>query len=104
MPSSLIMNVARGDGTNHRNVEKLSSPLNQEKGRRALRRRPCLATAGSRVRFRCIAFHLPTSTLIRITQRRLKLLHAGMATPYRGRLTLRNRMEPIIRWFKATHK
>ena len=86
IPLSLMMNSARGDGTNHRNVEKFSSPLDQEKGRRALRRRPCLATAGSRVRFRCIAFHLPTSTLIRSTQRRLKPLHAGMANPYRGRL------------------
>jgi hypothetical protein len=60
---------------NHRYVEK------KEKGRRALRRRPCLATAGSRVRFRCVAFHLPTSTLIRSTQRGLKPLHAGMAKP-----------------------
>jgi hypothetical protein len=35
-------------------MDDLGSPLGQEKGRRALRRRPCLATAGSWVRFRCI--------------------------------------------------
>ena len=33
-----------------------NAPLDQEKGRRALRRRPCPATAGSRGRFRCVAF------------------------------------------------
>jgi hypothetical protein len=42
-----------------RNIEKLSSPIDQEKGRRALRRRPFLATAGSWVRFRCFALRLP---------------------------------------------
>jgi hypothetical protein len=31
-------------------------PLDQEKGRRALRRRPCPATAGSWGRFRCFHF------------------------------------------------
>jgi hypothetical protein len=49
----VIMNAARS-GTNRDNVDKITSPLDQEKGRRALRRRPCLATAGSRVRLRCI--------------------------------------------------
>jgi hypothetical protein len=32
-----------------------NAPLDQEKGRRALRRRPCPATAGSQGRFRCFA-------------------------------------------------
>jgi hypothetical protein len=32
-----------------------NEPLDQEKGRRALRRRPCPATAGSRGRFRCFS-------------------------------------------------
>ena len=77
---------------NHRNVEK------KEKGRRALRRRPCLATAGSGSG--SVTFHLPTSTLIGSTQRRVKPLHARI-TPYRGRLALRNRMEPTIRWFSS---
>jgi hypothetical protein len=39
-------------------IEKFSAPVDQEKGRRALRRRPCLATAGSWVRFRCFALRL----------------------------------------------
>src|SRR5215813_7495696 len=36
------------------------APLDEEKGRRALRRRPCPATAGSRGRFRC--FHTLVDT------------------------------------------
>jgi hypothetical protein len=32
-----------------------NAPLDQENGRRALRRRPCPATAGSQGRFRCFA-------------------------------------------------
>jgi len=35
-----------------------NAPLYQEKGRRALRRRPCPATAGSRGRFRCFALRI----------------------------------------------
>jgi hypothetical protein len=35
-------------------MDDLGSPLGQEKGRRVLRRRPFLTTAGSWVRFRCI--------------------------------------------------
>jgi hypothetical protein len=35
-----------------------NAPLDQEKGRRALRRRPCSATAGSRGRFRCFALRM----------------------------------------------
>jgi hypothetical protein len=35
-----------------------STPLVQEKGRRALRRRPHPATAGSRGRFRCFALRI----------------------------------------------
>jgi hypothetical protein len=35
-----------------------NAPLDQEKGRRALRRRPCPATAGSRGRFRCFALRI----------------------------------------------
>jgi hypothetical protein len=35
-----------------------STPLVQEKGRRALRRRPHPATAGSRGRFRCFALFI----------------------------------------------
>jgi hypothetical protein len=37
-------------------------PLNQEKGRRALRRRPCPATAGSWGRIRCVHFAMLVST------------------------------------------
>ena len=59
----------------------------KEKGRRALRRRPSLATAGSRVRFHC--FCIPSS-LIGSAERRLRPLHAGMVRSYRGRFPLRN--------------
>jgi hypothetical protein len=62
----------------------------KEKGRRALRRRPCLATAGSRVRFRCFAFRSCWIDLIGSAERRLTPLHAGMVRPYRGRLPLRD--------------
>jgi hypothetical protein len=37
------------------NYRSGNAPLDQEEGRRALRRRPCPATAGSRGRFRCFA-------------------------------------------------
>ena len=83
-------------------IEKFSWSLGQEKGRRALRRRPCLATAGSWVRFRRIAFHVPTSTLTGSTQRRARPLHAGISNSYRGRLELCSRMESTIRWFRPT--
>jgi hypothetical protein len=35
-----------------------NAPIDQEKDRRAQRRRPCPATAGSRGRFRCFALRI----------------------------------------------
>jgi hypothetical protein len=73
-----------------RDEEVLLAARSKEKGRGALRRRPCLETAGSRVRFRCFPIPCCWIDWTGSAERRLTLLRAGMVWPYRGRIPLCN--------------
>src|SRR6476646_4895316 len=80
-------------------MDDLGSPLGQEKGRRALRRRhlPCNCRFVGPVPLHS------TFSLIGTTCCRPTPLHAGMANPYQGRLRLRNLLDPTIPWFSCRY-